>query len=88
MIASIIIDDRQGRRTVSPGDLPLSLGGSDADIRIPGVAVGEPAAWIGISEQELFIEAGKGVAPIACNGVPVSSPSNVPYAGLSLYGAW
>ncbi len=71
MIASITIDDPEGRRTVSPDDLPLSLGGPDAGIRLPGVAAGEPAAWLGISEQELFIEAGKGDAPVACNGVPV-----------------
>lgn len=77
MIASITLEDQRGRRSVSPADFPLSLGGADADIHLPGVVAGEPAAWLGMSEHELFIEvkgeAGHTSDRLTCNGVPVAT---------------
>jgi formylglycine-generating enzyme required for sulfatase activity len=75
LIASISVEDRESRRRVSADDFPLSLGGTDADIRLPGIEAGDPIAWLGISDHELFIEvrgeAGRRAGPITCNGVPI-----------------
>ena len=44
---------------LGPGDLPLSLGGTGADLALPS-AVGT-LAWIGLHDGQLFVLSGYGM---------------------------
>ncbi len=71
---SLVIDiqDEGGTRRVDSADRPLTLGGPSADIHLPGVEAAEPVAFIGQSNEELFIQPGRGVS-VACNGIGLST---------------
>ncbi len=73
MTRSITIEDHRGSRRVDAASFPLSVGGAAADIPLPGLQAGEAAAWIGISEGELFLQAGDRGESIVCNGVRITS---------------
>jgi formylglycine-generating enzyme required for sulfatase activity len=71
---SLVIDirDEGGTRRVDASDRPLTLGGPSADIHLPGVEGTEPVAFIGQSNEELFIQPGRG-ASVVCNGISLST---------------
>ncbi len=67
------LEDAGGVRTVEPEELPLALGGLSAGLELPGVTTQEAVAWIDVSDQDIFVKAGKTGIAISCNGVPVSA---------------
>ncbi|MFQ5701391.1 MAG: PEGA domain-containing protein [Acidobacteriota bacterium] len=73
MTPRITIRDVRGERQVGPDELPLSLGGEASTIVLPGTGPGEPLAWVGMSEQDLFLQVGDRDEPVSCNGVPVAT---------------
>jgi formylglycine-generating enzyme required for sulfatase activity len=63
----ILIVDGDSRRSLADADLPISIGGPNADVRI---ADGEATvlAHIGEDQGELFIQPAAGVGSVRCNG--------------------
>ena len=57
MSRSFRVEDPRGARDVGESDFPLSVGGSEADIQLPGVDGSEPVAWIGLTDGQLFVQA-------------------------------
>jgi formylglycine-generating enzyme required for sulfatase activity len=72
-LTGVIIEQAGSSRPVAPGDFPLKLGGPASDIPLPGTSDGDPVAWIGTSQGELFVQAGPRSERIVCNGVPVAA---------------
>jgi len=70
---ALIIEDAGGSREVAHDAFPLSVGGPGAVVSLPGMLAGEPVAWIGRQEGELFLQAGESGAEISCNGEPVTT---------------
>jgi formylglycine-generating enzyme required for sulfatase activity len=69
---SVYIEKDSGSRRVETTDFPLTLGGADADIPLPGIPSAEPVALIGAADDGLFIQS-QGSEPVVCNGTPVST---------------
>ena len=58
-------------REVEARAFPLSLGGADADIAVPGLESGEPAAFLALDRGELFVQPqGPG---LTLGGAPVTA---------------
>ena len=55
------------------GDFPLTLGGPDADIEIPGRPLVRPIAHFGIAEDEFFLQPVPGEELVFCNGGPLTT---------------
>lgn len=70
---TIRIEDSAGSRLLSPEGFPLSIGGVDADLALPGVQSGEAVAWLGLSDGDLFVQASTQGPTPTCNGVPVTT---------------
>ena len=62
MKRAVIIEDAGGSREVAHDAFPLSVGGPGAAVPLPGMLAGEPVAWIGREEGELFLQAASFVA--------------------------
>ncbi|MGB5400526.1 MAG: FHA domain-containing protein, partial [Thermoanaerobaculia bacterium] len=60
-------------RQYGEGDFPLTIGGPDADIEIPGRPVLGPIAHLGIAELEVFLQPIPGGEAVFCNGGPVTT---------------
>lgn len=60
-------------RQYGEGDFPLTIGGPDADIEIPGRPVLGPIAHLGIAEREVFLQPIPGGEAVFCNGGPVTT---------------
>lgn len=56
MTPPFYIQDERGARPVHEGRFPLSLGGAGADIELPGYGDPQPAAHIGLSDGEIFVQ--------------------------------
>jgi formylglycine-generating enzyme required for sulfatase activity len=70
-LTTLLVADARGERRVPADRFPLSVGGPGADVVLPGAPPRPPAAWLGLSEGDLFVQAaGEGVT---CNGVPVTA---------------
>ena len=53
-----------GSRSLSASDFPLSIGGAGAAVRVPGLAPGEVAAYVGLADDGPFLQlAGTGRVP-------------------------
>jgi formylglycine-generating enzyme required for sulfatase activity len=63
-----------GRRTrqVRADELPLTVGGPDADLPLLGVESREPVALVGLSDEQFFLQP-HGNEPVVCNGTPVTT---------------
>ena len=59
------------RRRVEASAFPLSVGGPDADIPVPGPQTEEPLAHLGLSSDEVFVQAASG--SVGVNGTPVKT---------------
>jgi formylglycine-generating enzyme required for sulfatase activity len=70
--ARIEIEIGDRARQVSVSNLPLSVGGPDADLPLLGIDIGAPTAFIGISEGQFFIQP-EGNEPVICNGTPIAT---------------
>jgi formylglycine-generating enzyme required for sulfatase activity len=69
----IRIEDSAGSRLLLPERFPLSIGGAEADLVLPGVQSSEAVAWFGLSDGDLFIQStDRGQTPV-CNGAPVAT---------------
>ena len=73
MKRAVIIEDAGGSREVAHDAFPLSVGGPGAVVALPGMLAGEPVAWIGREEDELFLQAGERGVDLTCNGEPVTT---------------
>lgn len=73
MSGAFIIDDRRGRRLVTAKKFPLALGGPQSDLELAGLNGGEPAAFIGLDEGEVFVQPGTGETTLAFNGAPLTA---------------
>ena len=72
MIDSVEIADSKGTRQLKSDSFPLALGGAGAQIEIGDVAAGKTAAWIGQTDDELFVQVAQSGEPVHCNGSPVT----------------
>ena len=71
---AVYIDGAGGRRRVGPDDFPLPLGGTlDGAVDLAGIAPGVTVAWLGLAEDELFLQSGEGTQSVLCNGSPVAA---------------
>ena len=55
MTRSVYIEAGSETRRVETTDFPLTLGGADADIPLPGLVSAEPVALIGAADDGLFV---------------------------------
>lgn len=62
-----IVEDARGVRRPERETFPLSVGGPECAVELPGAS--GTAAWLGLSGDELFVQAGD--AEVTCNGLPV-----------------
>ena len=62
-----------GSRQFDEEDFPLTLGGPDADIHVPGRFLVGPIAHLGIAEGEVFLQPVPGAEPVFCNGGPLTA---------------
>lgn len=60
MNGAFIIDDRRGRRLVTAQKFPLLLGGPRSDFELAGLNGGEPVAFFGLDDGEVFVQPGDG----------------------------
>jgi formylglycine-generating enzyme required for sulfatase activity len=64
------------RHVFAAEDLPLSVGGADCHIALPGLSDDGPMAYLGHDRGEVFIqpaEEGATLAPVRCNGVVLTA---------------
>ena len=47
---AIRVEDSGGTRLLRPEQFPVSIGGADADLELPGVKSSEAVAWLGLSD--------------------------------------
>ncbi len=73
MTAAIRLEDAQGIRALVEGDFPLTLGAAPADIVLAGASPGSPVAFLGLAEDELFVQPSGGPARLVCNDAPVTA---------------
>ncbi len=73
MTSAVYIEDERGSRRVEVGDFPLSVGGPDADIQLPGIQATEAVAHIGLLDAELFVQPSQGGPPVICNGLTLGT---------------
>ncbi len=73
MTSPIYIEDVRGSRVVAAGAFPLTLGGPDADVELPGVHAPEPVGYLGLSEGELFAQPAETGPGLVGNGARVST---------------
>jgi len=66
------LEQAQGRRRLAESDFPIAVGGPNSDIPLTGVSATETAAWLGLSDGELFVQP-KGAEPVLCNGARVTT---------------
>ena len=59
------------RRRVEASAFPLSVGGPDAEIPVAGAQTQEPLAHLGLSSDEVFVQAASGTVRV--NGTPVKT---------------
>ena len=59
-------------RQVRADELPLTVGGPDADLPLLGVESREPVALVGLSDELFFLQP-HGNEPVVCNGTPVTT---------------
>jgi formylglycine-generating enzyme required for sulfatase activity len=69
----VFIEDADGIRRLEPAEFPLSLGGPDPDIDLVGAPTDRPVAWIGLSDDEVFVQADNGGGDVVCNGAAVAT---------------
>jgi len=69
--AACHIEEGGQARAVEPVSFPLSLGGRGADIAVPGLEAGEPAALLALDRGELFVQP-RGTEPVSVGGTPVA----------------
>ena len=72
MSAEIVIESPDGDRSVARDELPLSIGGDDADIQVPDAGT-EALAYIGGDDDELFIQPSDAGWAVQCNGDPLTN---------------
>jgi formylglycine-generating enzyme required for sulfatase activity len=70
-LACVVEEDGQ-RRRFGPGDFPLAVGGSGADIVVPGLAADEVAAFLALDEGELFAQP-QGAVRLTLGGQPITA---------------
>ena len=62
------INDHQGERTVAEHEFPIIIGaGPTADIRIAGLKADAEAAYIGLSQNRPFVQAGPSEVEVRYN---------------------
>lgn len=66
------VDDGREARRFEQGDFPLALGGSDADIELPGLDGGPPAAFLALDGGELFVQP-QGTSGLLLAGQPITA---------------
>jgi hypothetical protein len=64
---TIVVRDQDDERTYEAPDLPLAVGGTDAHIPVPGVSGAEPLAFLGLSDDQPFVQPGSRAVPVFCN---------------------
>ncbi len=67
MSRTIVVRDQDDERTYEVPDLPLAVGGTDAHIPVPGVSNAEPLAFLGLSDDQPFVQPGSRAVPVFCN---------------------
>ncbi len=64
------LDDRGRARALGRAELPLVIGGSGADVEVPGLAE-QPIAYVAAEGQDFFVQPGPAAALASCNGAPL-----------------
>ena len=65
------LEGAAGRRRIEAGAFPLTVGGPDADIPVPGLD--SEAAYFGLAEGEVFVQPAENGAAVTCNGSHLNS---------------
>ncbi len=73
MTTEFTIEDARGAHRVQRETFPLAIGGSWADIELPGYHAPEPVGYLGYSGEELFVQPGRAGAGVTCNGALVTT---------------
>jgi formylglycine-generating enzyme required for sulfatase activity len=73
LTSSVRIEDARGTRQLAPGEFPVSVGGPQAAISLPGLTGEHTVAWIGISDGDLFMQPVGHSDRVVCNGAPVTT---------------
>ncbi len=72
MIHRIVLVEPAGERVVAAEQLPISIGSSAADIRVPGPANSQAMATIGMLDDRLFLQPTAGSAGVSVNNESVT----------------
>ena len=67
---TLILREPLGERVLGPGDFPLSLGGTGADVVVPSAS--GTLAWIGLHDGQLFVQPADEASAVLHNGTPVA----------------
>lgn len=73
MTLDFTIEDARGPHRVQKETFPLSIGGVGADIELPGHYASEPVGYLGLSDDELFVQPAHAGARVICNGALVTT---------------
>ncbi len=73
MSLAIVVRDLQGDHRYGIEDLPLSVGGSEAQIDVPEVESAGALALLGISDEAPFVQPGPAGVPVYCNDRPIDT---------------
>ena len=72
MTLSCLVEDGARTRRFEEADFPLSIGGAGADIEVPGLSGGEPAAFLALDDGELFAQP-RGAARLSVGERPITA---------------
>lgn len=67
MSRTIVVRDQDDEQTYEVPDLPLAVGGADAPIPVPSVSGAEPLAFLGVSDDQPFVQPASREVPVFCN---------------------
>lgn len=68
----LLLREPPGDRPLSASDLPLSVGGSGADLVVAGAPDG-PLAWLGLQDGQLYVQPCDESVPVLLNGARVAA---------------
>ena len=70
MSVQLVLREPLGERLLGPGDFPVSIGGAGASVALPAEA--GPLAWLGLHEDQLFVQPAGGTGGVLLNGTPIA----------------
>ncbi len=72
MTLEVILREPLGDRAFAAGDFPVSIGGAGSTITVQAAAPG-PLAWLGVQDEQLFLQPAEAGAAVLHNGARVDA---------------